>query len=272
MLRALRLFGLMAVPALASVAGCAPHTVVANAPGGYAQPRGLTVTGVGEAKATPDVARTNIGVEIRADSVEQATVQSNQRMDAIIAAMRKLGLADKDLRSHSFSISFEQLPEPPPQPLPAEPQPRGKVGATAAPAAPAAPATRAVRGFYRASNMLEVTIRDLSKAGQVLQAATDAGANNVWGITFELEDDKPLLAKARAEAVADAKRNAQALAEHAGIKLGPIVAVNEGGSQGGPVGPMYKMAAMEASRSDVPIERGEITITQQIQLVYALPE
>jgi uncharacterized protein len=271
MLRALRLIGLMAAIGFAPLTGCTPHTVVANAPGSYGQPRGLTVTGVGEAKATPDVARTNIGVEIRAESVEQATVQSNQRMDAIIAAMRKLGIADRDLRSHSFSISFEQIPEQPPQPLPVEPQPRGKASATAAPAAPAAPATPLVRGFYRASNMLEVTIRDLSKAGQVLQAATDAGANNVWGITFELEDDKPLLAKARAEAVADAKRNAQALAEHAGIELGPIVAVNEGGSQGGPV-PMYsKMANMEAMRADVPIERGEITVTQQIQLVYELP-
>ena len=178
------------------------------------QPQGLTVTGVGEAKATPDVARTNIGVEVRADAVEQATVESNRRMDAIIAAMRKLGIADRDLRSHSFSISFEQMPEPPAPAAAgrtaAARQDRRDRGAGAAPAAPAAPL---VRGFYRASNMLEVTIRDLAKAGQVLQAATDAGANNVWGITFELEDDKPLLAKARAEAVADAKRNAQALAE-----------------------------------------------------------
>lgn len=262
----------IALIATVALAGCAPHTVVTPAYG--AVPGGLTVSGSGQAKAAPDIARTNVGVEVRADSVEQATLQSNQRMDAILSALRGLGIADKDLRTHSFSISFEQLPVPPPQPLPVEPEPRGKLGAAGgAPAtAPAAAQPEVVRGFYRASNMVEVTIRDLGKAGQVLQAATSAGANNVWGLTFEIEDPKPLMEKARAEAVADAKKNAQTLASLAGIQLGAIVSISEGGLQPGPTPPMYAMKAMDAAGGDVPVERGEITITQQVQLVYALPE
>jgi uncharacterized protein len=234
--------------------------------------RGITVNGVGEAKAPPDIARTNIGVEVRSDTVEQATAEANQRMAAIVNALRQLGIADKDLRTHSFSISFEQAPLPP-VPMPeqggsGEPAERGR---QVAPTAPSAPAPAVIRGYYRASNMLEVTVRDLGKAGQVLQAATDAGANNVWGISFELEDPQPLLAQARIKAVAHARQNAEALAKLNGVKLGAIVSVSEGGGAQGPVPPMFRMQAEDAS-SNVPIERGEVTVSQQVQIVYALPE
>src|SRR5262245_5233076 len=87
-------------------AGCARPAVVNMAPAGAPAP-GVTVTGNGEAKAAPDIARTNIGVEMRADTVEQATAQANQRMAAIVDTLKRLGIADKDLRTHSFSISFE---------------------------------------------------------------------------------------------------------------------------------------------------------------------
>jgi len=141
-------------------------------------------------------------------------------------------------------------------------------------AAPATPesAPTVVRGVYRANNMLEVTVRDLSKTGQVLQAATDAGANNIWGISFELEDPEPLLAQARAKAVEHAKRNAATLAQLSGVRLGSIVSISEGGGGGGPVPPMYAMRSEVAQGGDVPIERGEVTVTQQVQIVYALPE
>jgi hypothetical protein len=129
-----------------------------------------------------------------------------------------------------------------------------------------------IRGYYRASNMLEVTVRDLDKAGQVLQAATDAGANNVWGISFELEDPQPLLAEARVKAVEHAKQNAEALAKLSGVKLGAIISVSEGGGAQGPVPPMFRMQAEAAQGGDIPIERGEVTVSQQVQIVYALPE
>jgi len=258
--------------------GCGRHTMV-SLPHAMAPVRGITVNGVGEAKAPPDIARTNIGVEVRSSTVEEATNQANQRMASIVNALRQLGIADKDLRTHSFSISFEQPPEPPvPMPhtesAPAESTARGRqvapaqAGAAPAPTPPAAVA----RGYYRASNMLEVTVRDLDKAGRVLQAATDAGANNVWGISFELEDPQPLLAKARVEAVAHAKQNAEALAKLSGVKLGDIVSVSEGGGSQGPVPPMFRMQAEAAQGGDVPIERGEVTVSQQVQLVYALPD
>src|SRR5688572_11683315 len=91
-------------PCLAALVGACARPTVVNLPGALAPVRGITVTGVGEAKAPPDIARTNIGVEVRADTVDQATAQANQRMAAILDTLRKLGIADKDLRTHSFSI------------------------------------------------------------------------------------------------------------------------------------------------------------------------
>lgn len=266
--------GVLAITAI----GCAGHTLV-SLPNAMAPVRGITVNGVGDAKAPPDIARTNVGVEVRSETVDQATTEANQRMAAIVAALGKLGIAQKDMRTHSFSISFEQQPMPP-GPLPqesaaVEAAPRGGKQATsgqATTAAPGSPAAPVIRGWYRASNMLEVTVRDLDKAGQVLQAATDAGANNVWGISFELEDPKPLMAQARVKAVEHAKENAAELAKLSGVKLGAIISVSEAGGSQGPVPPMFRMQAEAAQGGDVPIERGEVTVSQQVQIVYALPE
>ena len=256
--------------------GCSSPNLV-SLPSAVAPVRGITVNGIGDAKSPPDIARTNVGVEVRAETVEQATAESNQRMAAIVAALGKLGIEQKDMRTHSFSISFEQQPVPP-VPLPhesASAEPAARPGQRSAPSVQTAPAPSeppVIRGYYRASNMLEVTVRELDKAGQVLQAATDAGANNVWGISFELEDPQPLLAQARVKAVEHAKQNAQELAKLSGVKLGAIVSISEGGGTQGPVPPMFRMQAEAAHGGNVPIERGEVTVTQQVQIVYALPE
>jgi uncharacterized protein YggE len=140
-------------------------------------------------------------------------------------------------------------------------------GAAASPQAAAAPPVPA--GFYTASNNVEVTIRDLNRAGQVLSAATTAGANQMYGIRFELDDPKPLLADARQKAVADARARAEKLAQLAGVKLGPAVSITEleGGSGGGPV-PMFAMRAEAAA----PVERGELTVNSSVQIVYELAE
>src|SRR3954451_9187996 len=72
--------------------------------------RGISVMGVGKASAPPDTARTSIGVEVRAADVQQATNDATARMNAVTQAIKQLGIADKDLRTHSFSIGFEQEP------------------------------------------------------------------------------------------------------------------------------------------------------------------
>jgi uncharacterized protein YggE len=147
--------------------------------------------------------------------------------------------------------------------------PAGKPKALPNPEGPAAPLVKLPQGFYTATNNVEVTIRNLDTAGKVLSAATSAGANQLFGIRFEIEDPSALQAEARKKAVEDARARAERLAQLAGVKLGPAVSISEiDGGGGGPV-PMFAMAKMD---SGAPVERGELTVTTTVQIVYALPE
>jgi uncharacterized protein YggE len=231
--------------------GCASRHIVVQAPSLNDPARGVVASGNGEAKAAPDIARTTLGVEIRADSADQATAQATEKMNAVINALKSNGVAANDLRTQNYSVNYEQEPVPPQPPQ----QDTGKAAA--------------MRGYYRASNMVEVTVRDLSKLGALLARATEAGANNVWGISFDLEHPESLQAQARAKAIENAKQNAADLARLSGVKLGPIVSINESGS-GQPM-PMMK-AMREVAQADVPVERGEITTSVQVQLVYSIAQ
>jgi uncharacterized protein len=239
---------------------CTPaSTTVMQSPA----PPGISVGGHGEAQGKPDVARITIGVETRARSAAEATDQANQQMGGVIAALRQGGVADADIRTQNFSINFEQQPEPypPPNPVPA---PAGTKSAAAAPAADVP------KGFYRVSNQVLVTVRQLDKLGALLGAVTGAGANNIWGIQFEIENPAPLEAEARQKAMVEAKGRAEQLAQLAGVKLGRVVSVSTSG--GGPVmresGFGYSLKAAQAA--DVPVQRGELTVSQDVQVLYAL--
>jgi uncharacterized protein YggE len=216
-------------------------------------PEGVRVGGLGKVSAPPDVARSNVGVDVRAATPEQASAEASQRMAAVMTALKQAGIADKDLRTHSYSMQFEQAPQPPTPPTPA-------------PKAEAQPATP--KGYYRVTNMVEVTIHALDNIGRVLKAATDAGANSQWGVTFELEDDSALVSKARALAVKDAQRAAEELAKLTGVKLGEVVSVAEGEQGGVYSAPQPVMRALAAPAA-VPVERGEIEVRYEVQLVYA---
>ncbi len=220
------------------------------------------MTGSGKANGKPDVARTTVGVETRAATAEEAVSDVNARMARVVTALKQAGVADADLRTANVSLNFERNPEPP---RPVELAPATKAGATAASAPAPAPVVPA--GFYVATNNVEVTIRDVNRAGQVLSAATTAGANQMFGIRFELDDPSPLLATAREKAVADARARAEKLAQLAGVKLGSAVSITEqDGGGGGPV-PAFAMMRSDAA---APVERGELTVTTSVQIVYDL--
>jgi uncharacterized protein YggE len=230
-----------------SLTGCMHPRAIVLSP---TAPEGVRVTGVGKVSAPPDIARANVGVDVRAATPDEANNTASQRMAAVLAALKQAGIADKDLRTHSYSVSFEQERTPPPEP---------RAGTTAQPSGP--------QGFYRVTNMVEATLHDLGSVGKVLKAATDAGANSVWGVKFDIEDDSALLSRARVLAVKDAQRAADELAKLSGVQLGEVVSVTEGEpnlDEGGPQ--PYGMRAMAA---DVPVERGEIAINYAVQLVYA---
>jgi uncharacterized protein YggE len=225
--------------------------------------QGLSVVGVGEVKSKPDIARATLGIEVRADTADAATAQANQQMTAVVNALKAAGVADKDLRTNEFSVSYERDYTPPP--VVVQVPAAGKKGEpTVVPAAAAEP-----KGNYRVSNTVEVTVRDVAKTSAVLSAATSAGANNVWGVNFDIENKDPLHAKAREEAIAKAKANAQQIASLSGVELGRIVTIDDQADDGQVAPRMYAMKAAADSAS-VPVESGELTVRHQVRLVYDL--
>jgi uncharacterized protein len=242
----------------------------------------IQVTGVGEARGAPDVARSSIGVEARAPSVKEALQQANAQIAQIIQVLKAQGIAEADLQTHGFSVNYDREYVPP-SPLSAVPQapapsssaaPAGRKAAVAATAAPAAEiaagAPAPARGSYVVHNQLQVTVREVSKLGDVLSAATAAGANNVWGISFDLADKRALLDKARALAIENAKRDAERVAALSGVKLGKLLRITDGASGAG--APMANMRTYAAADMAVPVERGELMVDHQVSVEYAIAE
>ncbi len=234
------------LPAQAQTATQSPTGT--QSPNGQAATRTITVVGRGEVKVKPELATTTVGVEALAPTVDAAMEDAQARMDAVLAALKKLDIADKDIQTSNFSINFER---------PQTGTPEGTKTESSQPA-----------GFYRVSNMVTITIRDLKQVGAVLDAAVKAGANNVWGITFGLDDTDALEVRAREAAVKNARARAESLAELTGVTVGDVVAVSE--VIGNVPAVMYSAAEGRGGGGGTPVEPGEVSFTTQIQIVYAI--
>ncbi len=212
----------------------------------YSPAQTVTVVGRGSVYVKPDVARVSIGVETSADTVSQAVDENEAQMKAILAALKQVGIEEKDIQTMNFSIYLERYPEPTPS---------------------AEPATGEPKPLYRVSNMVNVTVRDLESVGDVLDAVIEAGANNIWGISFSVDDPAAAEADARADAIEDARARAEALADLSGVTLGPVMSVSE--VIGGGATPMVQMEVAErAAAGGASISPGELEVSYQVQVTY----
>lgn len=232
------------------LSGCAPITEAAQLPADSNPTRTITVVGQGEVKVRPDIANINVGVEVLAPTVEAATGAAERQMNAVLAAIKKLGIADKDIQTSNFAINFERQTSDV-----SLPRAEGTSGDT-----------ESTAGNYRVSNMVQVTIRDLDQVGAVLGAAVQAGANSVWGVSYSLDETQTLEATAREAAVKDARSRAEALAQLNNVGLGDVIAVSEvvGGAS-----PVFAETAMR-DYAGASVEPGELTFSKQIQITYAI--
>jgi uncharacterized protein YggE len=240
-----------------SLAACAgvqaqPQEATQDAPGGTSsQPqapsegRAITVVGVGKVSLVPDVARINVGAEARASTVAEAKAEVDRQMDAIVSALKELGVAEKDIQTSHYGIYFEREPFPGPV----------REGGSALQAA----------GVYNVSNMVEVTVRDVNVAGDVLDGVVEAGANQVYGVTFTVSDDSKWQSEARKNAVADAVARAGELAGLTGVELGQVLSVSEV-IGGGAVPIAYAERAMGGGG----IAPGELEMSTQVQVTFAI--
>jgi uncharacterized protein YggE len=205
--------------------------------------RTVTVTGYGQASAVPNVARIVVGVEAINPKLNPALSEVNRKMAAVMAALERAGVAKKDIRTLEFTVNPER---------------------TYGPSGPG-PISN-----YRVSNVVRVTVRNIDKSGEVLDAALSAGANVVQALSFEVEDMKQVEADARKAAMADAKAKAESLVSAAGAKLGRILTISEF-SMGGPPMPMMAFtAAGKAAPEGTAIAPGSQEIVIQVQATFEI--
>jgi hypothetical protein len=253
-------------------AGCAaPHAAVGPGIPGRTPIEGISVTGTGKAFGQPNIARATVGVEVRAATADVAMRDVSAGVARMIAALKGVGIAESDLATQDVSLNFEREELPPPRPV-VEPMPAGPLKARPAnaQASDASPdSKKSPAGNYRAQNTVVVKIRNLDKVGAVLGAATGAGANTMFGLAFQIDEPRQLEEQAREKAMADARARAEGLARLAGVRLGPVLYVQESSGAVPPPGPiMYRAQAAQAA--DVPIERGEHLVTITVNVLYSI--
>ncbi len=230
---------LLALLALLSLAGGPAFAAPAQQLGPV---NSITVSGTGKASGTPDVAYINLGVDNVAANVAQAVAEANRDMAAIIAAVRAAGVAAEDIQTQSFNVWPEDRYDP----------------QTGAPTGERA---------YRVQNALSVTVRDIEKVSSVIDAALQAGADSVNGLSFGIADTTELEAQARLKAVEDARQRGAELAKAFGVTLGAPIIISE--SFGGGAPPMvYAQAGLGGGGPQ--ITPGQLSVSVQLTVTFAI--
>ena len=243
------------VVALLALALLVMGAAVMNAPAANAQessgaglPRTITVVGEGKVKVEPDIARANIGVDVVRPTVKEASAANKEIIDGVLAALKEAGVAEEDIQTSGFSVYAERYG-------PNGPLPEDEVN-------------------YRVTNNVTVVVRDLSKVGDVLDAAIEAGANNIYGVEFALDDPNSVESEARKKAIEDAKAKAAELAGLNDVTLGQVVSVSEViGDMGYFAGNFSQMSAPALGGGGGPtIQPGQLSLVMQLQVVYEIAE
>ncbi|WP_291737826.1 SIMPL domain-containing protein [Leisingera sp. F5] len=202
--------------------------------------RQITVNGESMLQVAPELATITLGVTEEAEEAAMAMAAVSEAMGAVIARLKDGGIAAADMQTRQISM----------HPVWSQDRSYDSGG------------RREITGF-QASNTLMVRVRGLDRLGPVLDTVLTAGANQFQGPSFGVEDPSAVTDQIRGEAVKDAIRKAQQLAEAAGMELGPVRSINERGGGGRP------MMAMEMARSDaMPIEAGELTFSHNVSVVF----
>lgn len=207
--------------------------------GGASKPAGgITVTGVGTVTSVPNEATFTVGVQSEGATAREALASNSDQMNRVIAALKSAGVDRSDIKTQDVSVSPSYRDE-------------GEIDG------------------YTARNSVSVKIENLSKAGAVLDAASNAGANEVYGPMLSRSNQDKLQAEALRDAVGDARRKAEVLAKAAGVRLGSVTAITEGFS-GGPE-PYYAGGAEQAVLDKAaPIEPGRQDVQASVTVTFAI--
>lgn len=205
-----------------------------------ANPRQVTVVGAGEVQGVPDTLTADVSVEAAATDVTTAMNQANDRQNSVLNALNASGVDAKDISTTQVSLQPQY-------------------------------SDNSVITGYRASNSIQIKIRKLDTASQVLANVVNAGgdATRINSVSYSIEDDSKLVSDARARAFNDAKQRAQQYAELSGLSLGKIISISEAPGGSPPPPPPMPMPR-GAMASSVPLQPGQQTVGFSVTAVWEL--
>ena len=215
----------------------------------------ITVTGQGEVTMAPDVARMQATVFHTKASVADAQAETTTQMNDTIALVKTFGIADKDIRTTSYTITPHYTAYQTPSCAPGIPCPIGGQRITG----------------YDVSQSIEITVRDLTKVSELLAGLGTLKVQNVSGPNFALEDTTAGYNAARAKAITQARQQAKLLADQLGVRLSKIISFNE--NSGAPYPVVYSMGgpAMESKAASAPnVPVGENTYSASVSITYEI--
>jgi hypothetical protein len=180
-----------------------------------------------------------LGVNTQSDDAAKAAKDNAGITNAVIAAVMKAGIAKSDIETTNYSVNpiMDYKKSPP------------------------------VTVGYGVSNQIRLTIRDLARVGSIIDIGVKAGANNVQGVDFSIENDTELRGRALVKAIVQAQSKAQVMASAAGVKLGRLISMSEAG--GYTPRPMLASYA-KSEAAPTPIIPGELTVSASVTMVYAI--
>ena len=217
-------------------------SVSKSVPVGTEVPNAISVNGMGEVYVKPELANISIGVESRAKTAGEASDQNKRDMNQVMSSLKAMGIKDEDIQTTDYSIY--------PDYRYTENEGEKMVG-------------------YIVRNMVQVKVKDIDKIGDILDAVTGAGANQIHGIRFTVEDPNKYKDEARKLAVEEAKSKAQKLANCAGVKLGDVLSIREEW-YGLEEDYMYRGEYAAEGMGGTPISAGQLAITVNIQVQYEI--
>lgn len=225
------------------VVGIALSGCVSVAPGAAPLARTISVTGTAELTLTPDIAYISIGVHTEGSDAAEAVTSNNSKAQKITEAIQALGIDPKDILTTNFSVYPSQQYDP-----------NGQITGT----------------LFMVDNTVYITLRDINKMGEILGGAVAAGANNISNIQFDVADKTAALAEGRKAAIANARSQAEEIAQAAGVSIGNVQTISFYNNYPTPVARDVKAAPAGYGGGSVPVSAGQMTISVEVNIVYEL--
>ena len=205
----------------------------------------LDINATGEVTRVPDLATVSAGVISRGATATAALQEAADRMQRVLAALKRAGVEDRDIQTSNVNLNpeYRYLENQAPQ----------LVG-------------------YTASNSVSVRFRDIRKSGRILDALVAEGANQINGPSLSVEHPEPALDEARLKAIANARARADLYARALGMRVVRIVSINESGGYYIPPAPPPPppMVMMRAESARTPIEPGEQKLQVSVSMIFEL--